>query len=89
MENEHSIAKWSEKLSLPDFNLPVWLNPEWSKSKDPVVLESINQWVKERGAPFRAGFQAHKLSSQTKGTNGPDPMRASVICKNDTLSAIL
>ena len=55
VEDEHSIAKWSEKLSLPDFNIPVWLNPEWSKSKDPVVLESINQWVKERSS-LSGGF---------------------------------
>ena len=84
VEDEHSIAKWSEKLSLPDFNIPVWLNPEWSKSKDPVVLESINQWVKERELPFGRVFRLTSFSSQTKGTNGPDPMRASVICKNDT-----
>ena len=73
VEDEHSIAKWSEKLSLPDFNIPVWLNPEWSKSKDPVVLESINQWVKERGAPFRAGFQAHKLFSADQGDERSRP----------------
>ena len=73
VEDEHSIAKWSEKMSLPDFNIPVWLNPEWSKSKDPVVLESINQWVKERGAPFRAGFQAHKLFSADQGDERSRP----------------
>ena len=73
VEDDQSIAKWSEKLSLADFNLPVWLHPEWSKSKDPAVLESINQWVKERGAPFRAGFQAHKLFFADQGDQRSRP----------------
>jgi organic radical activating enzyme len=61
VEDEESISKWNDALSLKDETIPVWLHPEWSKSKDPNVLNSITEWIKENGFPFRAGFQAHKL----------------------------
>lgn len=40
---------------------PVCLNPEWSRHKDPVLLNTITEWIKRRGAPYRAGWQLHKL----------------------------
>ena len=61
IEDESSIEKWNDALSLKDEDLPVWLHPEWSKSQDPLILNSITSWVKNHGAPFRAGFQTHKL----------------------------
>ena len=61
VEDEHSIAKWCEVLPLKNMDTPVWLHPEWSQSKNPMVLHSINEWVKENGFPFRAGFQLHKI----------------------------
>ena len=61
IEETDSIEKWTEALPLHSHGIPVWLHPEWSKAKDPEILHSINDWVKERGAPFRAGFQLHKL----------------------------
>lgn len=61
VEDEGSISKWCEVLSLKKLDVPVWLHPEWSRSKDQKVLESINHWVREFGFPFRAGFQLHKL----------------------------
>jgi hypothetical protein len=61
VENEDSIKTWCEAIPFKDLNEPVWLHPEWSQSQNPKVLKSINEWVKEHGAPFRAGFQMHKL----------------------------
>ncbi len=61
VEDEESITKWCEALPLRDVDAPVWLHPEWSQSKNPKVLNSINEWVKENGFPFRAGFQLHKI----------------------------
>ena len=61
VEDETSIEKWSEALSLKNEDIPVWLHPEWSKSQNPSVLHAITSWVKENGPPFRAGFQTHKL----------------------------
>lgn len=40
---------------------PVWLHPEWSKRDDSEVLNRITKAVVERGDPFRAGWQMHKL----------------------------
>jgi organic radical activating enzyme len=39
---------------------PIWLHPEWSRHKDPLILEAITKWVKTQGAPYRAGWQLHK-----------------------------
>lgn len=39
----------------------VWLHPEWSRHADEELLQFITETVKERGSPFRAGWQLHKL----------------------------
>lgn len=39
---------------------PIWLHPEWSKHKDTETLDSITRWIKDKGAPYRAGWQMHK-----------------------------
>lgn len=39
---------------------PVWLHPEWSCRGDAAILNAITDWVKARGAPYRAGWQLHK-----------------------------
>ena len=41
-------------------NKPVWLHPEWSKRLDMVTLDTITDWVKAKGNPYRAGWQIHK-----------------------------
>jgi hypothetical protein len=61
IEETGSMEKWTEALPLHSHGIPTWLHPEWSKAHDPEILRSINEWVKEHGAPFRAGFQMHKL----------------------------
>lgn len=41
---------------------PIWLHPEWSKRQDTAgVLDAITNAVKQRGDPFRAGWQLHKV----------------------------
>lgn len=61
VEDARSIEKWMQELGNAIGEGPVWLHPEWSKREDPEVLESITEWVKQAGAPFRAGLQAHKF----------------------------
>ena len=39
----------------------VWLHPEWSQREEAPLLEFVTRLVRERGAPFRAGWQLHKL----------------------------
>jgi 7-carboxy-7-deazaguanine synthase len=68
VEDETSIEKWVSELEGRHQIENVWLHPEWSLLNDEsrleqgnVVLESISNWVKEHGAPFRAGYQLHKV----------------------------
>ncbi len=61
VEDESSIERWISELDESIAGRPVWLHPEWSKRKDKGVLESITETVKEKGASFRAGLQAHKF----------------------------
>jgi len=60
IESTDSAAKWVDVLGGSVDERPVWLQPEWSKRKDSRILRAITEFVKERGAPFRAGLQAHK-----------------------------
>lgn len=55
------IDQWLEHF--PDIAKAqtVWLHPEWSKRNDTKVLDTITQWVKDHGDPYRAGYQMHKL----------------------------
>lgn len=76
VENPDDARKWSEALPLTQTGAPVWLHPEWSKSKDQAVLGSINQWVKDHGAPYRAGFQLHKLFEVDEEDERSQPVRA-------------
>ena len=41
-------------------NVPIWLHPEWSRHKDPIILNTITEWSKQHGAPYRGGWQLHK-----------------------------
>jgi 7-carboxy-7-deazaguanine synthase len=59
VEDPDSIGKWEAVLG--GWTCPVvWLHPEWSQRSDPAVLRAITDTVKDRGAPFRAGWQVHK-----------------------------
>lgn len=62
VEDAESVSRWVDELG--EFfrkEKPVWLHPEWSQRGDAAVLQSITRWVKEHGAPYRAGYQLHKL----------------------------
>ena len=61
IEGVDSIQDWSDKIPFSEFGVPTWLQPEWSCSQDSHLLSSINEWIKKHGAPYRAGFQMHKL----------------------------
>lgn len=61
VEDRESIEKWIQAIGDGFGERPVWLHPEWSQRQNAEVLESITLCVKQRGAPFRAGFQMHKL----------------------------
>ena len=61
IEDEASIVKWIQEIGSCFDDRPVWLNPEWSRRADQRILNSICSCVKQRGAPFRAGYQLHKL----------------------------
>ena len=61
VDSETAIQDWID--SYPEIlkTESVWLNPEWSKRNDPIILDIITETVKQNGAPFRAGYQLHKL----------------------------
>lgn len=61
VEDETSIDRWWSILSPHHRGQPIWLHPEWSQRGNPEVMNSISQTVKDRGAPFRAGYQLHRL----------------------------
>lgn len=60
VEDGNSVDRWVETLGDAIDERSVWLHPEWSKRKDYRILKSITEFVKEHGAPFRAGLQTHK-----------------------------
>lgn len=76
VEDDSSIQKWADQIDFNIFGIPTWLHPEWSRSKDESVLSSITSWVKEKGAPFRAGFQIHKLFQADERDNRSKPIAA-------------
>ena len=41
-------------------NVPIWLHPEWSLHEDATILNTITEWIKQHGAPYRGGWQLHK-----------------------------
>ena len=61
IEDKETIQNWLNQIPFSDLGVPTWLHPEWSLSQDILLLSSINDWVKKHGAPYRAGFQMHKL----------------------------
>jgi 7-carboxy-7-deazaguanine synthase len=61
VEDETSIERWWQELMPHHRGQPVWLHPEWSQRNNLKVMNSISAVVKERGAPFRAGYQLHRL----------------------------
>lgn len=61
IENEESLERGLESIVGRSSVAPIWLHPEWSKRNDQRIMDLITNTVVERGEPFRAGFQTHKL----------------------------
>ena len=55
-----ALEEWAGKIGENKAS-SIWLHPEWSLSRDPEILGKIADWVCVHGAPFRAGWQLHKL----------------------------
>jgi organic radical activating enzyme len=61
VEAPDSIDRWLDELGGRLSHKAVWLHPEWSQRNNPLILRTISDTVKDRGKPFRAGFQIHRL----------------------------
>ncbi|HAV14091.1 MAG TPA: 7-carboxy-7-deazaguanine synthase QueE [Opitutae bacterium] len=57
-----AIEEYNSMLQELGANLatPIWLHPEWSQHRDQALLDHITEWIKTKGAPYRAGWQMHK-----------------------------
>jgi organic radical activating enzyme len=60
IESVDSAEKWTQQVGGTWAAKHVWLHPEWSRRADSSILKAITDFVKEKGAPFRAGWQVHK-----------------------------
>ena len=58
VDQSEAIEEYNQLIG--DRETPVWLHPEWSRRSDRLILDAITEWVKAKGAPFRAGWQLHK-----------------------------
>ena len=61
VDSSNAIADWLKRYPSISNAKHVWLHPEWSKKDDSSILNSITDWVKSNGHPYRAGYQNHKL----------------------------
>ncbi len=62
VEDATSVDRWLDVLGKRIGHVRhIWLHPEWTQRANPAVLAAITQAVKQRGGPFRAGWQMHKL----------------------------
>lgn len=60
IDSPAALSEWTGKLG-DNSASSVWLHPEWSLRAEPKILSAIADWVCENGAPYRAGWQLHKL----------------------------
>lgn len=58
VDQDGAIAEYADLIG--QTVQPIWLHPEWSKHGDTTILDTIIEWVKTHGAPYRAGWQMHK-----------------------------
>lgn len=58
VDQDRAIEEYTSAIGVTD--KAVWLHPEWSLHDDKSVLDTITEWVKTHGAPYRAGWQMHK-----------------------------
>lgn len=60
VDTPDALKEWAEKIGENSAS-SIWLHPEWSRSRDPEILGKIADWICRHGAPYRAGWQLHKL----------------------------
>ena len=62
VDTDDAVTEYSTLLADLGANrdTPVWLHPEWSQHSSEARLNQITNWVKDQGAPYRAGWQMHK-----------------------------
>ncbi len=58
VDQDGAIPEYAEVIG--ETAQPVWLHPEWSEHSNVATLDAITEWVKAKGAPYRAGWQMHK-----------------------------
>lgn len=61
VDSESAIDEWYTYLSPYQLNAPIWLNIEWSQRENQKLKEQITEFIKVKGAPYRVGYQFHKL----------------------------
>ena len=61
VDSEDAIQRWADEIGSIVKAEHIWLHPEWSQRADPGIINSITEWVKAHGAPYRAGYQLHKM----------------------------
>ena len=57
---EEYVAVLTKDFTKIQDNRIIWLHPEWSQHNNPEILNYITEWIKQHGAPCRAGWQLHK-----------------------------
>ncbi len=67
VENPNSIDLWEKQIDQEMGEgwfkscSNIWLHPEWTQRDNPEVLNTITEYIKKNGKPFKAGWQLHKL----------------------------
>lgn len=61
IEDFSSFSYWLPIIEPYMDGKDVWLHPEWSQINNINLLSHIADLIKQYGAPFRAGWQMHKL----------------------------
>ena len=64
IDRPQAIKEYVDVLMKNDVNIKdgsvIWLHPEWSQHNNLQILNSVTEWIKQYGAPYRAGWQLHK-----------------------------
>ncbi|MGF1452212.1 MAG: 7-carboxy-7-deazaguanine synthase QueE [Opitutales bacterium] len=61
IDESAEVDRWRGIIPEEPGGPDIWLHPEWAHRKDQQILQLIARTVAERGAPYRAGWQIHKL----------------------------
>ena len=74
IENENSMQEWASMIDFEKYGIPTWLHPEWSVTRNNLVLESITTWVKKMGPLTELVFSCTNFFRQMKKTKELDPL---------------